>query len=194
MSDHTKNALAESLRKMLEIKPLDKITITDLTSDCGVNRQTFYYHFRDIYDLIEWMYWTKGEQAIGANKTYATWQEGMLDMCEIMSKNKEFVLKTYHSKVKEYLDPLLLKLSYNLMRGVVNEVSQGYRITEDEKKFIADFYKFGYAGLITDWVDNRMETDPHGIIAKLDYLIRGNFLEAVKRYADAANKGNKNHH
>ena len=194
MSDHTKTALAESLIKILETKPLDKITITDLTNDCSVNRQTFYYHFRDIYDLIEWMYWTKGEQAIGANKTYATWQEGMLDMCEIMSKNKEFVLKTYHSKVKEYLDPLLLKLSYNLMRGVVNEVSQGYRITEDEKKFIADFYKFGYAGLITDWVDNRMETDPHGIVAKLDYLIRGNFLEAVKRYADAANKGNKNHH
>ncbi len=90
--------------------------------------------------------------------------------------------------------PLLLKLSYNLMRGVVNEVSQGYRITEEEKKFIADFYKYGYAGLIMDWVDNRMETDPHEIVAKLDYLIKGNFLEAVKRYADAANKGNKGRH
>lgn len=185
MSDHTKAALAESLKKVLERKPLDKITITDLTNDCGVNRQTFYYHFRDIYDLIEWMYLTKAQEAIGPNKTYNTWQEGMLDMCSIMLKSRSFVLKTYHSRVKEYLVPLLLHLSYDLLIGVVNEVAKGYRIAEEDKKFIADFYKYGYAGLITTWVDEGMEEDPHVIVDKLEYLVKGNFLEAVKRYAAA---------
>ena len=51
MSDLTKKALGASLKKILLQKPLEKITITDLTNDCGVNRQTFYYHFHDIYDL-----------------------------------------------------------------------------------------------------------------------------------------------
>ena len=54
MSDITKRALEASLKKMLLKKPVTKITISDITEDCGVNRATFYYHFKDIYDLIEW--------------------------------------------------------------------------------------------------------------------------------------------
>ena len=72
MSDSTKYALARSLKKVLEKKSLDKITITDITDDCGVNRQTFYYHFHDIYELIEWMYITVANRAIGDNRTYRT--------------------------------------------------------------------------------------------------------------------------
>jgi len=56
MSNITKIAVAQSLKRMLLIKDLDKITISDITNDCGINRQTFYYHFKDIYDLLEWIF------------------------------------------------------------------------------------------------------------------------------------------
>ena len=56
MSNITKRAMAQSLKKILVVKELDKITITDITNDCGINRQTFYYHFKDIYDLLEWIF------------------------------------------------------------------------------------------------------------------------------------------
>ena len=56
MSEITKKALAESLKKLLSKNKLNKITIKEITEDCGVNRQTFYYHFKDIYDLLEWIY------------------------------------------------------------------------------------------------------------------------------------------
>ena len=51
----TKRALEASLKKLLLRKPLNKITINDITEDCGVNRMTFYYHFKDIYDLVDWI-------------------------------------------------------------------------------------------------------------------------------------------
>lgn len=54
MSQVTKRALEASLKNLLLKKPLSKITINDITEDCGINRMTFYYHFKDIYDLIEW--------------------------------------------------------------------------------------------------------------------------------------------
>ena len=54
MPNLTKQALEESLKKLLLVKPLDKITINDLTNDCGISRMAFYYHFKDIYDLVEW--------------------------------------------------------------------------------------------------------------------------------------------
>lgn len=52
MTNATKLALEESLKHLLLKKPLDKITINDLTTDCGISRMTFYYHFKDIYDLV----------------------------------------------------------------------------------------------------------------------------------------------
>ena len=55
MSSHlTKRALESSLKRLLTEKPLAKITIADITEDCQISRMTFYYHFKDIYDLVEW--------------------------------------------------------------------------------------------------------------------------------------------
>ncbi len=55
MSLLTEKPWQHPLRKLLEKKTLDKITVKDITDDCGVNRQTFYYHFHDVYDLVEWI-------------------------------------------------------------------------------------------------------------------------------------------
>lgn len=57
MSQTTKRALEASLKHLLLKKPLDKITINDIAEDCGINRMTFYYHFKDIYDLLNGPVW-----------------------------------------------------------------------------------------------------------------------------------------
>ena len=54
MSNITKKALEASLKQLLLQKPLNKTTVSDIAEDCGINRMTFYYHFKDIYDLVEW--------------------------------------------------------------------------------------------------------------------------------------------
>ena len=64
---NTKKALAASLKKFMKQKPLSKITVSQLISDCNVNRKTFYYHFEDIYDLLKW---TLEEEAIEVVKQY----------------------------------------------------------------------------------------------------------------------------
>ena len=50
----TKQAMADSLKRYMEVKSLSKITISAICEDCGINRKTFYYHFKDIYDLLKW--------------------------------------------------------------------------------------------------------------------------------------------
>lgn len=65
----TKRALEDSLKRLLLQKPLTKITIADLTEDCGVSRMTFYYHFQDIYDLVEWACEEDAGRALANNKT-----------------------------------------------------------------------------------------------------------------------------
>ena len=75
MANTTKQALEASLKKMMLQKPLDKITIHDITADCGISRMAFYYHFKDIYDLIEWSCIEDATQVLQGKKTYVTWQE-----------------------------------------------------------------------------------------------------------------------
>ena len=88
MQNLTKYALEDSLKKFLLKKPLDKITISDLTSDCGISRMAFYYHFKDIYDLVEWACIEDATRALQGKKTYATWQEGLLQIFGVVQENK----------------------------------------------------------------------------------------------------------
>ena len=85
MAQTTKRALEASLKKLLLKKPLNKITINDITEDCGVNRMTFYYHFKDIYDLVEWACLEDARRALDEKKTYDTWQQGLLQIFEATS-------------------------------------------------------------------------------------------------------------
>ena len=90
MSQITKRALEASLKTLLTKQPLDKITITDITEDCGINRMTFYYHYKDIYDLVEWVCVEDAKRILGENKNYDTWQEGFLRIFEAVSESKTF--------------------------------------------------------------------------------------------------------
>ena len=92
MSNTTKLALEASLKKLLLKKPVDKITINDLTEDCGISRMAFYYHFKDIYDLIEWACLEDGKRALADKKTYSTWSEGLEQIFEAVLENKPFIL------------------------------------------------------------------------------------------------------
>ncbi len=75
----TKRALEASLKKLLLRKPLNKITINDITEDCGVNRMTFYYHFKDIYDLVDWILVEDAAEALEGRQNFETWSEALLD-------------------------------------------------------------------------------------------------------------------
>ena len=101
MSELTKKALAVSLKKLLSKKELSKITISNITDECGVNRQTFYYHFKDIYDLLEWIY--KNEVIDEIDNKDEDWQQRFLYIFKYVLKNKEFVKNTYNSISREYL-------------------------------------------------------------------------------------------
>lgn len=182
MAQTTKKALAASLKKLMEQKPLEKITIADITEDCEVNRQTFYYHFQDIYDLIEWTYTNEATKALGEKRTYDTWQQGFLRIFDYVLENRVFVGKTYHSLSREHLEQFLYREAYDLLYGVVEEKAAGLSVREEDKEFIAHFYKYGFVGLILDWIGRGMKEEPQQIIDQLGLLIHGNITGALERF------------
>ena len=95
MSNVTKQALEASLKQLMQKKPLDKITIRDIMDTCGISRMAFYYHFKDLYDLVEWVCLEDVTKALAGKKTYDTWQEGLAQMFEAVLENKAFIAEFY---------------------------------------------------------------------------------------------------
>ena len=181
MSQMTKRALEASLKELLRHKPLDKITVSDLTDHCGVNRMTFYYHFKDIYDLVEWCCEEDAARALAGQKTYDTWQQGFLQLFKAVQDNKPFIMNVYHSVSREQVENYLYKVTYNLLEGVVEEQARGMSVRDEDKAFIATVYKYAFVGLMLDWIKNDMKGDPQLLVDRLELVIHGNVSAALER-------------
>ena len=186
MSTATKQVLESSLKRMLLKKPLDKITIRDITEDCGISRMTFYYHFKDIYDLVEWSCVEDAARALQGKKTSTTWSEGLLQIFEAVLENKPFILNAYRCISRDQMESFLFALTYDLIRGVVEEQSRGINISEADKAFIAEFYKYSFVGIMLDWIKQGMHADYQMIVKKISTTMRGNVLRSIKNFADLA--------
>lgn len=181
MSNITKVALADSLKKLLQIKTLDKITVKDVVENCGVNRQTFYYHFHDIYDLLGWFFIEEAEKIVGNKKTYTTWQQGFLQAFRYVSNDKKLIINAYNSIGREYLENYLYSIVYELLKDIVEEKAEGMNVSEEDKKFVADFYKYAFVGLSLEWIRMGMKDEPEFIIEKLSKLIKGDIEAGLKK-------------
>ena len=140
MSNTTKQDLEASLKKVMLQKPLDKITISDITSDCGISRMAFYYHFKDIYDLVEWSCLEDAKRALQGKKTY------------------------------------------DLRKAVVEEKTAGMQIREEQKEFIANFYKYSFVGIMLDWIKQGMKEDYSEIVDNMALTLHGSITNSVQNF------------
>ena len=171
MPNATKAALEESLKRFLLKKPLDKITITDITTDCGISRMAFYYHFKDIYDLVEWSCVEDGTKALQGKKTYDSWTEGLTQIFEAVLENKPFIMNVYRNVDRERMERYLYHLTYDLIVGVVQEKSKDLDISGEDKKFIANFYKYGFVGIMLEWIQEGMKADIEELVNKMSLTL-----------------------
>ena len=182
MQNMTKQALKTSLEKLLAKKPLDKITINDLTSDCGISRMTFYYHFKDIYDLVEWVCLEESRKALQGKKTYESWQEGLLQIFEAVYENKALVQNAFRSVSRERIENYLFTLTHGLIMNVVEEQARDLPISEEHKAFIADFYKYSFIGIMLDWIKQGMKEDYSEIVDNMALTLHGSITNSVQNF------------
>ena len=178
----TKKALAESLKNLLLQKPLNKITISDITDDCAINRMTFYYHFKDIYDLVEWTCAEEAAQAMEGKKTYDTWQEGFLNIFSAVQDHTPFIMNVYRSVSRERIEQYLNPLIHSLILGVVEEKAAERSVSEADKRFIANFYEYAFIGVMLEWIDNNMREEPSVLVERTSRVVHGSILRALDAF------------
>ena len=182
MSQITKRALEQSLKNLLQQKPLSKITISDITEDCGISRMTFYYHFKDIYDLVEWACAEDAARALQNKKTYDTWQQGFVQIFHAVRENKVFVMNVYRCINREQVEKYLVPLTDQLIMGVITERAAGMTVRAADQQFIAQVYSYAFVGIMLDWIRDDMRADPEELVNRLAMVIRGDITQALERF------------
>ena len=181
-SQLTKRALEESFKRQLSTKPFSKITIADIAQDCGISRMTFYYHFKDIYDLMEWSLEEDAKHAIDGCKTVSTWQEGYLGVLNELAQNRQFINAIYREVSHERVERFLMPATRELIFGVVNDDPLCDRVPERERTFIADFYAHALAGVTLEWIGNGMAEKPEHLQRRVGIIMEGAVSTALSRF------------
>ena len=161
MSQLTKYALAQSLRKLLKERPLDKITVKDLVEDCGVNRQTFYYHFQDKYDLINWYFdriLLESFQHMGEGKTA---YEGLVNKFHYIEEEKLFFKAAFRNDDQNCLRDHDFELIREFYKNQIEEKSG--KTMSEHLQFQLEMYCQGSIYMTVQWVLGEMKESPENL-------------------------------
>lgn len=169
----TKKAIGYAFKDLLKEKSFNKITITDIANKCDINRQTFYYHFQDIKDLIEWICIDEVDNILNKNNECEKWEDKFLLIFKVVLKEKILVENIYHSVSVEILRTNLCRLVYPIIYSEIVENSFGKNLSEEDKIFITNFYKYAFVSILLDWIDKGMLDNPETIVLKVSNLITG---------------------
>jgi len=180
----TRKRLAEALKKMMAEKPLSKISIRDLTDACAIRRQSFYYYFEDIYDLMKWGLHQEAERIIRRHGNMMTWQEAMLDIFDYVQENKAQCLCILNSGNRDYLD----RFFYDDLRSIFNKSAFPYmeiiRTGKDNRElmeFYLHYLAISLTALFESWAKGNIKASPEYILKALEILLVDQVNGSMKR-------------
>ena len=173
MSDLTKRALLKAFGALLEKKPFNKITVTDITKECGVNRMTFYYHFQDIYELMIWGFESQVLEVSGDFVTYDSWKTGYLRLFYFALDRKKSITKIFLTLEQEHLEQHLSKVSQRLVFSVIDDKCKGRKMNRDDRLFAAQVCSHVLIGVLMNWIKCGMSEEPERVVKKVGALLDG---------------------
>lgn len=169
-SNITKKALAQSLKELGASKILDKITVADITEHCGVNRQTFYYHFDDKYELLNWTYTQDLFIPLTRDLTFENWGDKLVQLFQYMKQQKSFFMNTIKSS-NNFFAEYTNKIFAELFKKAIAELNMYSHLNEKEQDIYARFFAYGLTGVVVDWAMKGMKEDEDQLTDLLQHMI-----------------------
>ena len=179
MSKLTQKALADTLLDQLRTRPLDKITVTDLTDACGLARNTFYYYFRDVYDLLSYIL---NEELSLIRKKYEAdqnWEGGLEATINFIYSHKQAMHNVYQSIFKEYIVEHINDVAYEHAVSIISAKSKG-KLSTQTSDLVAKFYSYALLGALTEWIAGGLKTPPQVLSQYFDTMFAGTFTSAIE--------------
>ena len=181
-SNITKRALASALKKLMEEKPFAKISVSDICEACDMNRKSFYYHFKDKYELVNWIYYTECIAAL-RKKDYQNIDWGLAeDLCAYFYENRSFYRKTLTIEGQNSF--------YDYFRDVLKTVFTEYikDVFEncENSEFYVTFYSDAFVASIVRWISDKDCMKPQ----EYTVLLRSCLMDFAKAIMNRVNGQN----
>ena len=178
MATFTRKAIMQTFLHILKNKPLDRITVKDICEQCEINRHTFYYYFKDIYDVL----------VMDEAKEGVTFHDAYARVAALILNNREAIMHIYASEngrvLRTYLDAVVTQM----VRRFVLEKAEGYSLDDSDIAFITAFYSNGIVGSTIKWIErgSMMSRLPENITANDIGVSKSQYnRDIVKRIGDS---------
>lgn len=176
----TKKAIVNSFIKLLNEKPLDKITVKNIAEDCGINRNTFYYHFSDIRELAVYTIDSQIHSVSELDFNGDSWVDSFVEAAKFVIDNKKAVYNIYNSLNRETVENYLNTVAFKVTDNFVSAKAVGIDADKSDIELIKDFYMSALVGIICKWLENGMDKDPDIVIRRLGRLVEGAVITSLK--------------
>lgn len=156
---NVKETLADSLIKLTKTKPISKITVQDIVTECNTSRRTFYNHFQDKYELINWIYESKSNEILSCFTDSKSWYECLIDIYNYFYSNKTYFMNiSSFSGQNSFIDAFYVHTRDYLFHHVEKNYGQEY-LTED-LIYSIDYNSYGQVYMCIKWISNGMPVPP----------------------------------
>lgn len=185
----TQKALAESLKKLLNRKTLNKITVSDITNDCGVNRQTFYYHFHDVYELVDWIFAEEMKRYAQEGFTPDNWRDVMTQLMDNFLEERHFIINVYNSLNRKELEKYMRVFVKPAVTDIVNEIARNYDVSAEDIDFLTSTLTASLTGIVAEWIGGGMDPSYRLRLDKFFVLLDGMVEYILQKFEKSGQNG-----
>lgn len=184
MPSFTKNAIKQSFVKLLNQRPISQITVKDIVEDCGINRNSFYYHFSDIPALTEEIITDEADRIISEYPSIDSIEEAFNAAVQFTVDNKRAVYHIYNSANRELYVQYLMQICQYVVKTYFDTVFPDAPMKDGDRELMIMFYKCELFGCVVEWLNTGMKLDICGAFKRLCVLRKGMVEEMFRRSGD----------
>lgn len=186
MSSFTRDRIKESCLKLLNERPLSQITVKAIVEDCGINRNSFYYHFADIPTLLNEIVTEYADQLVARYARADSLEECLLAATQFAQENRRAVLHVYRSANRDIYEQYLFKVCHDVVVSYLQTAFGDVPVDPEDAESLVRFFQCELIGQILTWLESDMRYDIHAQFARMSDLRRSVVDEVIRRCSEAA--------
>lgn len=180
VAQFTQKAILDTFTGMLRRMPFEKITVSAIVAGCGISPNTFYYHYRDIYDLLEhWLQLVKKRYILEPLQT-SDWKKVLRALLGMMKQNSALVYHLFNSTSREWIERYCFEASGDTFYALIRDAVGTEALPEEEMRYLAQYTGCAFLGLVLRYLWRNMEIDIDRSMEKFSAIFENNLRWAIE--------------
>ena len=177
-----KEKIIKETLNLLNTKTFDKITIKDITDNLNISRQAFYYHFNDLYEVVETICTNSYKMVTNTYTDLEDWKFVYLYILRLIYNHKDVVSNIYKTIEREYVDNFLYNSLFPYVENVIIKQSKNLNVEKKDIDFISKYFTLSFIAITSDWIKNGMKEKPEILVRNVYLIINNDFKKALNNF------------